>query len=75
MIEFELWPHRVSVHIGDFTEALFLPGYDEAVRITGLMTESEPGVFGFVLMAHNWGIGICLRFRPGPWTPDEDCHP
>lgn len=76
MIGFELWPHRVAVHAGDFGPAISDPDYTEMkVNITGLMTESEPGVFGFAILIHNWGIGICLRFRKGPWTPDEDCHP
>lgn len=71
MFEWEVWRHRVSIHIGDFSPALFVPGYEDKVFITGLMTESEPGTFGFVFMVHNWGIGIALRFRPGPWTEDE----
>jgi hypothetical protein len=74
MIEFELWPHRIAIHIGDFGPSMFVPGmgYEYSTHISGLLTESEPGTFGFVLMIHNWGFGVSMRFRPGPWTPDEE---
>ena len=72
IFEAELWKDRVSVHIGDFTEAMFVHGRDEGTYITGLVTESEKGNFGFALLVYNIGIGIALRFTPGPWKPEED---
>ena len=71
MFDFEIWPDRVSIHIGDFTPFMFADGHDAGSYITGVVTESESGTFGVALLLHSWGVGISLRFRPGPWTPDE----
>ena len=71
MIDFELWPHRISIHIGDFTPHMFAEGHAAGVYTTGIVTESEPGMFSFAFLVYSVGIGIALRFRPGPWTPGE----
>ena len=72
MLSFEPWRDRISVHIGDFTPSLFVEGHDAGVYISGIVTESEPGVFGFAVLLSGVGIGISMRFRPGPWTPGEE---
>ena len=72
MSTFELWPDRISIHVGDFTPFMFMEGHDAGCYITGIVTESEPGTFALAFLVSGVGVGIALRFRRGPWTPGEE---
>lgn len=65
----EIVPDRLAVHWGDFTEQMYLEGAATGCYTTGLVTESEEGVFSFSFMIHNWGFGVTLRWAPGPYDP------
>lgn len=60
---------RLSFHIGDFTEQMYVEGRATGCYTTGLVTESEEGVFSFSLMIHNIGVAVAIRWAPGPFDP------
>lgn len=54
----ELINDHLMVCAGDFTQTI---DATNATKVTGMVTESEPGLFQFALVIHNIGIGVAFK--------------
>jgi len=68
----EVIKDRLAVHWGDFSDQMYVEGYEQGCATTGLVTESEPGVFAVSFMIHNHGLGLTVRWAPGPYIEGDD---